>query len=244
MSQRENEPPPGPAPESTPQQPKGVDDRCVTVRLEGNVQLFVSDMPEASFVDLTDTGTHPVFASCWVDGERGKTTYVTFTPCGGVGVFRMDMEFRDGDPDKVKVQLYMRMQDPQTGNRRTVPLSTSCACMRTMLSGGVDEFRMPDQFIQTNFVNMRMRVLNWQDFTAKPLALKPSALNRLAEFNKHVRRVSEAIESNNVLNKTQFLKGADTMRCGDSRCMLPPSPLLFLALALGTPAYSLLLWQP
>ncbi len=242
MSKRENEPPPGPGPESAPKQPDGPGgDR--TVQFEGTVQLFVSEMPEASFVDLTDSGTHPVFACCWIDGRRGKSAHVVFPPGGGVGVFRVDLDFRDDDTDKLKVQLSMRMQDPQSANRRTVPLTTSCACVATMLTGMTDEFRMPDQWMEGNFVNVSMRILNHRDFRDRPLRLQPSKLGRLPEFNNHVKRVSDAFEANNVLNKTQFLHGADSMRDGSSRC-LPPTALVFLALVLGTPAYALLCWQP
>lgn len=156
----------------------------------------------------------------------------------------MQLGFRDGDSDKLKIQIYMRMLDPDTGNRRTVQLSTSCVHMGRMLDGGADELRMPDQFAANNFINLSMRILNHQEFLRQPLKLRPSALDRLPEFNRHVRKVSEAMEANNRLNKTQFIKGADSMRSGDSRCLFPPLPLLFLALAMGTPAYCFLLsWQ-
>ena len=241
---KSNEPPPGPAPSNPPPQPVGPGAR--TVQFEGSVQLFVSDMPESSFVDLTDAGNHPVFACCWIDGTCGKTAHVQFPAGSGVGVFRVDLAMRDGDSDKVKVQLSMRMLDPETGNRRTVPLTTSCACVSTMLTGECDLFKMPDQFVQGNFVNVSMRILNHADFKDQPLRLRSSALGKISEFNKHVKRVSDAIEANNKLNETQFPRGTSSMRSGDSRCTyLLPTPLLVLALALGTPAYSLLAsWQP
>lgn len=244
MSNHDNEPPPGPKPDAVPPETAhGPRDR--NVRLEGTVQLFVQNMPEASFVDLTSNGTHPVFACCWIDRHRGASTRVSFTPGVGLGTFRLQLDLRDGDTDKLKIQMYMRMQDPDTGNRRTVQLSTSCVHLTRMLDGGTDELRMPDQFAENNFINVSMRVSNHQEFLSQPLRLKSSALDRLPEFNKHVRQVSEAMEANNRLNKTQFAKGADSMRSGDSRCLLPPSPLLYLALALGTPAYCFLLcWQP
>lgn len=214
------------------------------MRFEGTMQLFVQNMPEASFVDLSSNGTHPVFACCWVDRRCGASTRVNFAQGNGLGTFRLQLGFRDGDSDKLKIQIYMRMLDPDTGNRRTVQLSTSCVHMGRMLDGGADELRMPDQFAANNFINLSMRILNHQEFLRQPLKLRPSALDRLPEFNKHVRKVSEAMEANNRLNKTQFIKGADSMRSGDSRCLLPPLPLLFLALAMGTPAYCFLLsWQ-
>lgn len=217
-----------------------------TVRFEGSVQLFVSQMPEASFVDLTDSGNHPVFASCWIDGKRGKTAHVQFPAGSGVGVFNVDMEMKDGDPDMLKVQISMRMLDSKSGNRRTVPLSTSCACLRTMLTGECDRFRMPDQFNPSNYVNASMRILNHADFQGRSLQLKPSALRKIGDFNKNVKSVSQAIENNNKLNQTQFPAGAESMRSGDSRCAFQiPFPLVVLGLALGTPAYSLLaFWQP
>ena len=214
-----------------------------TVQFEGTVQLFVSDMPEASFVDLTDTGTHPVFVCCWIDKDRGGTAHVEFQPGSGVGVFRIDLPMQDDDVDTVKMQMSMRMLDTATGNRRTVPLSTSCAHVAMMQSGQPDQFRMPDQFIPGNFINVSMRVLNHADFVDQPLKLRSSALNRIREFNEHVKSVSKAIEDNNVLNGTMFVRGAESMRSGDSRYL--PTPLLVLALAFGTPAYTLLAcWQP
>ena len=103
---------------------------------------------------------------------------------------------------------------------------------------------MPHQFIPGNFVNVSMRELNLADFKDRPLRLRPSALDRIPEFNQHVRNVSKAIEDNNVLNGTAFVRGAESMRSGDSRYLLP-TPLLVLALAFGTPAYTLLAcWQP
>ena len=241
MSKRENEPPPGPAPDSTPGHPDGPDEGLRTVCFEGKVQLFVSDMPEASFVDLSRAGAHPVFACCWMDRHRGKSSFVEFPAGSGVGVFRVELKLRDGDSDKLKVQLCMRMQDSQTGNRRTVPLTTSCAYINPMLAGRLDEMRMPDQFISSNFANVSMRVVNCQDFVSRPLVLRASKLDQIAVFNKHVRRVSEALEANNVKNSTKFPKGADSMRSGDSRCL--PWGLVFLALALGTPAYAFLVLQ-
>jgi hypothetical protein len=237
-----NEPPPGPMPAPAPPQPIGPGDR--TVQFEGTVQLFISDMPESSFVDLTDNGTHPVFACCWIDKDRGGTAHIVFPPGTGVGVFRIDLPMRDDDVNKVKLQLSMRMLDPATGNRRTVPLSTSCAHAGNMLTGQADQFRIPDQFIPGNFINVSMRVLNLADFADRPLRLRPSALDRIPEFNEHVRRVSKAIEDNNVLNSTVFVRGADSMRDGNSRFFLP-TPFMALALALGTPAYTMLsCWQP
>ena len=237
-----NEPPPGPKPAPPPSVPTGPGLR--SVQFEGSIQLFVTDKPEASFVDLTDTGTHPVFACCWIDRERGATAHVEFPPGIGVGVFRVDLPMRDDDVNKVKVQLSMRMLDTATGNRRTVPLTTSCAHIGEMMSGKSELFRMPDQFIPGNFVNVSMRELNLADFKDRPLRLRPSALDRIPEFNQHVRNVSKAIEDNNVLNGTAFVRGAESMRSGDSRYLLP-TPLLVLALAFGTPAYTLLAcWQP
>ena len=241
MSKRENEPPPGPAPDSTPVRADGPCQGMRTVCFEGKVQLFVSDMPEASFVDLSRAGTHPVFACCWIDRHRGKSSFVEFPTGSGVGVFRVELELRDGDPDKLKVQLSMRMRDSQTGNRRTVPLTTSCANINPMLAGRVDEMRMPDQFISSNFANVSMRIVNSQDFVSRPLVLSASKLDQIADLNKHVRRVSEEMEANNVKNNTKFLKGTDSMRSGDSRCL--PWGLVFLALALGTPAYAFLVLQ-
>lgn len=237
-----NEPPPGPMPAPAPPQPAGPGGR--TVQFEGTVQLFISDMPESSFVDLTDTGTHPVFACCWIDKERGGTAHVQFQPGNGIGVFRIDLPMRDDDVNKVKVQMSMRMLDSGTGNRRTVPLSTSCAHIGKMMSGQPDQFRMPDQFLPDNYINVSMRVLNIADFVDQPLRLKASALDRIPEFNQHVKCVSKTIEDNNVLNSTVFVRGADTMRDGDSRFFLP-TPFMALALALGTPAYTMLsCWQP
>jgi len=199
------------------------------------VQLFTGGMPEGSFVDFSDNGTHPVFACCWIDGKRGASAYVSFPSDGGPGVFRLSLGLRDGDPAKLKVQMSMRMRDDETGNRRTIPLCCSCASLEPMLRGEADKFQMPDQFHEDRFARVEMRIANAHEFTANPLQLRASALERIPEHNKCVTGISEFIAANNAKNETKFAKGTEGMSDGSSRYFL-----ILLSLMLGTPAYTLL----
>lgn len=186
------------------------------VQFEGRVQLFTSNMPESSFVDFSDSGCHPVFACCWIDGTRGKVARVHFPACGP-GVFRVELPFRDQDPRKLKVQISMRMQDEGSHNRRTVPLCTSCACMTTMLQGGVDEFRVVDTNIVGNYSVVSMQILNLAAFADKPLTLRASALEKIPVFNAMLRQVGKDIANNVKLNQTVFPEGTKQMEDGLSR---------------------------
>jgi hypothetical protein len=177
-------------------------------------------------VDFSDSGSHPVFACCWIDGSRGATAHVAF-PVTGPGVFKLSLPFRDDDPDKVKIQVSMRMQDDSSHNRRTVPLCTSCACMRTMLAGDLDEFRVLDTNITGNYAVVSMRITNHVEFMGRPLRLRASALEQIPAFNESVRAVGAAIDANNAKNKTVFVKGTSQMKDGMSR--------LALSLPLSTP---------
>lgn len=197
--------------------PAGQPPACLRdVQVEGIVQLFTSNMPESSFVDFSDCGGHLVFACCWIDGKRGTSARVVFPP-NGPGVFRMTLPFRDDDPDKLKIQVSMRMQDESSNNRRTVPLCTSCACMRTMLGGNLDEFRVVDPNITGNYAVVSMRVVNYAEFVGRPLRLKVSSLQRIPELNASFKSVGAAIEENNKKNNTVFPRGTVSMKDGMSR---------------------------
>jgi hypothetical protein len=230
-------PPPGPKPPRAPLVPPGPG-AMRSVAFEGTVQLYTSGMPETSFVDFSDSGTHPVFVCCWVDKQRGKVTHVSYD--GNTGKFGLELVFRDNDPDKLKIQVCMRMLDTDTGNRRTVQLSTSCAFMDTMLQGKNDEFQMPDQFIKNNYARVTMRIVNHQDFLSTPLRLRPSALNRIPELNEKFRAVGQYMADNVKQNQTKITRGSESMISGESRYY----PHVFLALCLGVPAYAFLSVQP
>lgn len=197
------------------------------VQFEGVVQLFTSNMPESSFVDFSDGGGHMVFACCWIDGKRGVSARVVF-PSNGPGVFRLSLPFRDDDPDKLKLQVSMRMQDEGSHNRRTVPLCTSCACMRAMLGGNLDEFRVLDPNITGDYAVVSMRIVNYAEFVGQPLRLRVSSLERIPELNASFRSVGAAIEENNKKNNTVFPRDAVTMKDGLSRWFGPPASLLLL----------------
>ena len=214
------------------------------VKFEGTVQLFTGGMPEGSFVDFSDTGGHPVFACCWVDRERGKSVQVVFPEGGGPGVFRVDIDFRDHDSAKLKVLISMRMRDESSGNRRTVPLCSSCAFMAPMLKGETDSFQMLDVCYDSNYARVAMSITNHQDFVQRPLILRASHLDRLPEFNQKIHCVAEAIAENNAKNNTKFTQGGGSMQSGESRYHdgLPRLQfVLFILLLLGTPAHVFLL---
>lgn len=236
----DNEPPSGPDRPSTPDTPTGPDspkdgsDRLV--RFEGTVQLYTANMPESSFVDFSKTGTHPVFACCWIDGKRGASSYVTFPSDGGPGVYSFKLAFRDGDPNLVKVQFLMRMEDPDSGIRRTVHLCCGCAKMDPMLSKQeVDAFGLADQFMEGDYAKVSLRVTNAHEFADRPLRLLDSVLNKLPVFNDAVDDVDRGFATNMATNKTKFSRGTEDMRSGKSRYL--SNLILFVALSLGTPAY-------
>lgn len=209
------------------------------MEFEGVVQLFTSNMPENSFVDFSDGGGRPVFACCWIDKSRGESARVVFPACGP-GVFRLALPFRDDDPAKVKLQVSMRMQDEGSHNRRTVPLCTSCACMNTMLRGGLDEFRVLDENVTGNYAVVSMRILNHAEFMGRPLRLRPSALEQIPALNAMIRAVGQSIKENNQKNNTVFRDGAEQMKEGFSWYAAPASPFSFYPSMIDR----LVSWQP
>lgn len=210
------------------------------VHFEGSLELFTSTMPESSFVDFSDAGTHPVYVCCWIDGQRGETAHVSFPPGKGMGVFKLCLPFRDGDFDKLKVQASMRMRDDETGNRRTVPLCSSCAYIQPMLRGETDEFQMPDEFIDGSYARIRMSISNVGEFQKQPLQLVASNLDRLQQLNAGVKRISAHIADNTAKNGMVFTKDGEQMKDGVTRY---PVILVAFSLLLGTPAYVFLLPQ-
>ena len=231
--------PPGPVTPEAPDMTKGsLEYRLVC--FEGTVHLFTAQMPESSFVDFSVTGTHHVFACCWIDGKRGASSFVTFPSRGGPGEFSFDLLFRDNDPDLVKVQFLMRMQDPGTGIRRTVHLCCGCADMQAMLSRQeTDNFKLVNQFMEGDYARVSMRVANAHEFGDRALLLRPSALKNLPAFNAGVESVGKSIAGNVKNNHTEFSRGSQDMADGKSRSL--PRLLLFVALLLGTPAYVFML---
>ena len=221
-------------------QPSGPTGVLRTVRFEGTVQLFTGGMPESSFVDFSETGGHPVFACCWVDRDRATSTRVVFPVGGGPGVFHVDLDYRDEDTDKVKVIISMRMRDDDSGNRRTVPLCSSCAQMTPMLSGESDDFKMLDQVYDSSYARVGMRILNLNDFEKQPLRLRASSLDLIPVFNRKIHELTSVIAENNMKNSTKFVQGGASMQSGESRYALPHPAVLFMLLFLGTPAHAFL----
>ena len=210
------------------------------VHFEGSVQLFTSTMPESSFVDFSDAGNHLVFVGCWIDGTRGDTTHVTFVSGGGVGTFKISLPFRENDYDKLKIQVSMRMRDDGSKNRRTVPLCSSCAYMQPMLSGGTDEFQMPDEFIEGSYARVSMSITNVGDFEKQPLQLKVSNLDRIHVMNASIDKIEASIEADSSRNNMVYANGGGNMKNGKTRYHLP-FPVMFFSLMLGIPAYVFLL---
>jgi hypothetical protein len=225
------------------------------LKIEGEVKVFVNKMPIDSLVDFSETGTHQVYLCCWTDGKNGKSCHVTFasangvsggsSPNSGIGKFKMDMDFWDNDPDKLKVQVSMRMRDEETNNRRTVPLCCSYARVDSMLQGSVDEFKMPNSFTNSMYATVSMRVSNASDFRNHSdsennpdkilIKMRPSSLVHLPQFNDKLCKVSNGMQAFLVKNNTKLPPGGMQMVNGLSRSV--PCQLLFLSLFLGTPAY-------
>jgi hypothetical protein len=198
-----------------------------TVKLSGVVRIFTFNMPEDSIVDLSDSGFYPTYVTCWIDGERGKSTHVKFEHHGGPGSFELDLDLRDGDPDRLKLELCMRMRDPDTNNRRSAELCTSYALLRPMLCGENDAFEVPNTFVNGNSVHVCMRIQNATSFRNHPsckddltkplLSLTESKLALVERFNSQVNAISADINKNNTQNHTQMPPGGNAFQDGITR---------------------------
>jgi hypothetical protein len=238
--------PPGPVTPASPEKtPTGPDTTGThEVMFQGKVQLYTCGISETTFMDFSDTALRQVYATCWIDGERGKSAHVEFPVKGMPGQFQLSLPFRDGDPEWVKVQLSMRMRDEETNNRRTAELCMSHADMTPMLRGEVDAFRMPNQFNEGTYADVALLIPNAAEFRNHPtsaqdmskplLTLSPSKLAGMVDHNKDMRKLSAAVTDVLHKNDGKAPPGGEPFLDGMSRL---PRALLALSLLLGTPAY-------
>ncbi len=229
-------PPPGPRPPPTPDVPEGAGKEGYTARFQGVVRVYTCEIPDDSIIDVSSTGINPIYVTCWIDGQRGKSAHVSFQSRSHPGTFTLDLNLKDGDPDKLKIQLCMRMLDTETGNRRSAELGTSYACIQPMMLGQIDEFVVPNTFSPGNKVQVAMSLGNASDFRNHPdsatdmhkplLRFTESKIDYIDQFNAHVNMVSATIGTNNGTNRTKMPPGGDAFQDGTTRC----SPLFLLAL--------------
>jgi hypothetical protein len=215
-----------------------------TVEIEGQMSLFVDDLPND--LVMASGGTIPgmkLFMYAWVDNERGASGHVSFptnlSPGDGCesstasagggnntdsssdgkfqGRFRLSIDVRDGDSHLLKVQCCVRLKDPASRNKRTFTVAVSCADLEKLLCGEEDQFVMKDSFDPNDYVVVSMRASNAADFRNHPssahdmgkplLKLGPSALDRIAEWDKVVQRVSDSFVSNAKQNNMGYMPG-------------------------------------
>jgi hypothetical protein len=218
---------PAPPKAPVPAQPEAPLSKQYTLMFKGVVRIYTFGMPEDSIVNLSDSGFFPTYVTCWIDGERGKSAHVSFADRNSPGTFELELDFRDGDPDRLKLELCMRMQDPESHNRRSAELCTSYALMRPMLAGENDAFEVPNTFVNGNSVQICMCIKNATDFrnhpksasdTSKPLlTLVESKLGLIETFNAQVNMISAQINTNNGQNHTKMPPGGDAFKDGITR---------------------------
>ena len=224
------------------------------LRMEGTARLYTCNLPMDSFVDFSDPKDHQSYTYCWIDGERGRGGHISFPTPGTSGVFKLDINLRQGDPDLLKTQVSMHMRDQNTNNFRTVTLAVSAVDLEKILAGETDRVVMYDQFVPGNFCDLSIRATNASDYAnfkaaataselglilgPKPLLqLRPSSLRNLKIINDQVKSVSDQFVDALGRFNVAMAKGGEPFYRGVTRS--PPAPVLFFSLMLGTPAYAL-----
>lgn len=201
---------------------------------------------------FSDDGQHHVYVVAWVNGKQSRCAHVVFdqqNPNNMAGSFALSLNIRDQDPDAVKLQFCMRMPDPETGNRRTAELYTTYTDMNTLLTGAEDRLKVVNQFTSENRADVVVTMSNAKDFRnhasnaqdmSKPLLrLSRTNLRLLHQVNQDAIAVSHSMRKTLNRNKLAMSPGGNPFEDGMTRYS-PPSAALFVALFLGTPAYSLL----
>ena len=224
-----------------------------TVRLEGRARVYASFLP----VDRIDPGVAQAtdkqfYMYGWVNSSAGVSSLVTGPYDDDGGSFAMDLDLADHESPWLKLHASVRTKDQQTSNVRTFTLSVGASDLRKLLSGEEDSFCMKDQFIEGNYVRVKLRSVNARDFanhpaggSGKPLILfGASALEKIEQSNRIMNRISADIQRNMSLNKILTAKGADNFMQGMTRSVPLLQPQLFVSLFLGTPAYALLPLYP
>jgi hypothetical protein len=199
-----------------------------------------------------DKKDRQVFMYGWFDKNNGGSAHVA-NPCDeGGGRFQLKLYVHNGISPHLKLHASVRTRDQDTNNVRTFPFAVSHADVLLMLQGKTDEFKMVDQFMEGNYVEVRIRVANSEDFQnhaacgtglsgsgLKPLiTFGPPVLDKVELSNQIMERISREMETGFSINHMSMSPGMETFRKGVTRSAAPLCNVsLFLMLMLGTPAY-------
>jgi hypothetical protein len=215
-----------------------------TIQLVGRVKSFVDALPMNSIADLSGSNLR-VYLYCWIDPERGEGGHVHYAPCDIAGnpqapvhdgEFSIPLRIRDKDPDLLKVLCCMRMKDEESRNTKNYTLAVSATQLDRLVAGEEQAFTMYDQFNPANYTEVRMGVANPPP---QGITFTRSALWDIeGDFKSVATDISNNIMSNIVTNHMQSTEGCDLFTAGLTRYV--PTPLVFLSLFLGTPAYTLM----
>jgi hypothetical protein len=183
-----------------------------------------------------------VFMYGWFDKTNGGSAHVA-NPCDeNGGRFQLKLYVHNGISPHLKLHASVRTRDQDTNNVRTFPFAVSHADVQAMLQGKTDEFKMVDQFMDGNYVEVRIRAVNADDFQnhggagLKPLiTFGAPVLDKVEISNQIMQRISEQMEAGFSMNNMTMSPGMETFRKGVTRSAAPFT--LFVMLMLGTPAY-------
>lgn len=225
-----------------------------TVRLVGKARVYASFLPVDKIEPMADgSSDKKFFMYGWVNSGVGFSSLVTGPYDDDGGSFAMDVDLTDHQSPWLKLHASVRTKDQQTSNVRTFTLSAGCSDLRKLVSGEEDSFCMNDQFMEGNYVQVKLRAANSHDYRNHPASSgdmgKPlivfgsSALEKIEASNKIMARISNDIQRNMAMNKISVATGAENFMKGMTRSVPatpPPSAQLFLSLFLGTPAFALM----
>ena len=227
------------------------------IQIEGKARVFTCFLP----IDEIDTveaskrlASRQVFIYAWTDKQNGASAHVTDPFNENGGRFALNMEIGDGGSPALKLHASVRMQDQETKNFRTFPLAVSCSDLESLLQGTEDSFSMEDQFMEGNFVNVSLRVVNADQYRnhlscmtdgKKPfISFGETALDKIGQCNEIMKRISEDFQKNIAANHMTDAPGFESFKAGLTRSVSTPDfpkPMLFFSLLLGAPAYIFLM---
>lgn len=205
-----------------------------TLQIKGRVRPSTWNVPDAKLADLSDEGRHHMFVACWIDGQRGACAHVRFDADEREGTFECTLPVRNGDPNALKVQLCMRMQDESTGNRRTAELYMSFAKLDKLLEGEEDRFVMKNQFCPNKKAVVALSLANSSDFanSCGPgsshlklshshrlpfVKLRNSAVYQISRVNADMEAVSQRVKSVLSHNTAEMPPGGEPFMDGMTR---------------------------
>lgn len=221
------------------------------VHFSGSVKLSYMGIPMNTVLDLSDHGAGQAFLTAWVDKTRGQSAHVHFQEANTglraddtkgrvvqTGTFVFSLPFRHQDPNLLKLQFCLRMQDSETRNRRSMELCMSYAEMDKMLRGGCDRFRIVNQFDTSITADVALSISNAKDFRNHPtsandcgkpyLTLSPSHLTQLKAVNRDAEGVSCYIGRVLKKNGCAMPPGGAPFEMGLTRCGLFFSADIFI----------------